>query len=366
MNRPFEEELTSFCEGLSQRLFAEADPKRHPELLALAFWLRKSQIARLKERFFSFERPGERLVPRGVAFHIAPANVETLYVYSWILSLLVGNANIVRLPSRQSEATSLLYRLLQELLPEFPKVEKTTKLLSYGHEEEITAAVSKEADLRLIWGGDATIEAIRKIPLKVTGKELLFADRYAFAAFRGSEPKLAELFFRDLFWYDQKTCASPRTLFWVGEPERSLYKEIAQIAEAREYELPLSSRLNKLTELYRAALDLSVKDVAHYGPLTVVSLEQFHPACRQFGGDGLLFEVSVQQVAEIAPFIIQKDQTLVHSGLREEELQQLASRLNGKGLDRLVPVGSALQFSEVWDGYDLLAELSKRVVVQHG
>lgn len=355
---PFEETLTQFCEALSKALFAEGE--LHPELTALAFWLRKSQIESLRDRFRSLERAGERIVPRGVAFHIAPANVETLFVYSWILSLLVGNANVVRLPSRQSPATSLLLVIVQNLLHRFDKIAQSTQLLSYGHEEEVTAAISKEADVRLIWGGDATVATIRKIPLKIAGKDLVFPDRYAFAAFRS--PPEPELFFRDLFWYDQRTCASPRTLFWLGAkyPEE-FYKSVAEVAKKRGYELPLSARLNKMTEIYRAALELPVTGVVHFGPLSVVSLEQFVPACRNFGGDGLLFHVAVPSVDPIAEMVIQKDQTLVHHGLSEQELEQLA--LSGKGLDRIVPVGSALQFSEVWDGYDLLVELTKRVVV---
>lgn len=380
---PFDEQLKDFCERLSQLLFQEADPKLYPELLALAFWLRKSHIEILHEQFRSRQQRGQLLVPRGLAFHIAPANVETLFVYSWILSLLAGNANVVRLPSRESSATSLLFVILQGLLSDkaFDKVGATTLLLSYAHEEEITAAISARADVRLIWGGDATIQAIRRIPMKITGKELLFADRYAYAALRASffmerdeagQNKLAELFFRDLFWYDQQTCASPRTLFWIGTREecrlagQNLYGRLQQIAKERGYAIPLSTRLKKMTDVYQAAIALPITGVHHYGALTVLDLEQFFPACRDFGGSGLLFSVTLEEIGQIAAGVNQKDQTLAHAGFTQEELMRLAAELNGRGLDRMVPVGQALQFGEVWDGYDLLAELTKRVVVDNG
>lgn len=364
---PFDAIQLNFCEALSRRLFLEADNKLHPELIALAFWLRKSQVEKLQRRFQSLAQKGELSVPRGFAFHIPPANVETLFVYSWILSLLVGNENAIRLPSKQSDATQLLFSILQDLLKleAFSQIAATTTWLSYGHEEEVTARFSEKADLRLIWGGDSTISTIRAIPLKVTGKDLVFADRYAFAAFK-QEPD-PELFFRDLFWYDQNTCASPRTLFWVGMPSnRNFFHKLALVAEKRGYQIPLSQRLHKLTEVYRAALELPVRKVLDFGPLTVVDLERFDPACRAFGGNGLLFQVEVESLDQIEEMVEKKDQTLVHAGFSEAELKKFVQNLNGKGLDRLVPVGSALQFHEVWDGYDLLAELTKRVTYESG
>ena len=33
------------------------------------------------------------------------------------------------------------------------------------------------------------------------------------------------------------------------------------------------------------------------------------------------------------------------------------------GIDRVVPVGEALQFSPDWDGYELLTQLARKVVV---
>jgi hypothetical protein len=35
-----------------------------------------------------------------------------------------------------------------------------------------------------------------------------------------------------------------------------------------------------------------------------------------------------------------------------------------QGIDRVVPVGQALDFSPTWDGYDLLAQLSRSVIME--
>jgi hypothetical protein len=37
--------------------------------------------------------------------------------------------------------------------------------------------------------------------------------------------------------------------------------------------------------------------------------------------------------------------------------------LQGRGIDRIVPFGDALSFGTLWDGYDLLAELTRTISV---
>jgi hypothetical protein len=64
------------------------------------------------------------------------------------------------------------------------------------------------------------------------------------------------------------------------------------------------------------------------------------------------------------PIVVRKDQTVSQFGFSRDELIELAAELSGRGVDRIVPFGSALTFSAIWDGYDLLAEFSRLVTVQ--
>ena len=50
-------------------------------------------------------------------------------------------------------------------------------------------------------------------------------------------------------------------------------------------------------------------------------------------------------------------------GLDRDAVHELARELNGRGIDRFVPVGRALEFNATWDGFDLLGEFVKRVVI---
>ena len=53
-----------------------------------------------------------------IAFHVTPANVDTLFVYSWVLSLLVGNANIVRLSSRSTPVRTRILETIATVMKE--------------------------------------------------------------------------------------------------------------------------------------------------------------------------------------------------------------------------------------------------------
>ena len=49
--------------------------------------------------------------------------------------------------------------------------------------EKITDRFSKDCDVRVIWGGDQSINSIRKSKLSPKSLEITFPDRYSFALF---------------------------------------------------------------------------------------------------------------------------------------------------------------------------------------
>jgi acyl-CoA reductase-like NAD-dependent aldehyde dehydrogenase len=151
-----------------------------PDVRALAFWMRKPHLVDLKRQFEAANTPGSVRLPRGIVFHMPPANVDTIFMYSWLLSALCGNRNIVRLPRMRNGAVTLLCETLSEQLAtrELGDLIPAVAVVGYGHESEITSAISAHADVRVVWGGDATVARIREIALPPRALELTFADRY--------------------------------------------------------------------------------------------------------------------------------------------------------------------------------------------
>lgn len=377
---PFSAELQELCASFSSALFKDTEARQHAEIQALAFWMRKSELRRLQEAFCALAGPDSVLVPRGVVFHVPPSNVDTIFVYSWLLAILTGNRSIVRLSHRAGEPTLVLCKVLNRLLAEAsPDLRRTTQVIRYAHDPEITAQLSANCDVRVIWGGDQTVRSIREIPLPPHAVELTFPDRTSLAVLHAAaylslatdEPRdeLAGRFYNDVFWFDQMACSSPRRLFWCGPPRAcdeagsDFYPRVARWAERKQYPIQTATRLGKFTFGCRAILDGAAETYREFGKLTVLGSAVPGASGHDYSGGGVLFDARIESLEDLVPWLGRHDQTLAHFGFDRAALRAFAVLLNGRAIDRLVPVGQALTFQRFWDGYDLLAAFSRRVGV---
>ena len=365
---PFAPELLDFCHALSRRLFADRRAKRHPELIPLASFLRRASVCALADEFAAGAVAGVVQVPRGLAFHVPPSSVDTMFVYSLAVSLLVGNRNVVRLSQRRTETTEVLVDALNHVLADHPAVADALAVVSYGHELEPSALLSRAADVRVIWGGDATIETIRALPLAPHATELLFGDRFSLAVVDGAttETDLPRRLFNDAYWFDQMGCSSPRLVVGVGAGAQdrleALFDGLQREVVERGYGLDLGAVLAKRAYAYGALADRPVARFRELGnELTVLELSTLEGFDRTHPGAGLFYAIALDTLDELAPFVVRKDQTLTVSGIDGERLARFVRKINGRGIDRIVPFGEALTFGRYWDGYDLLAELTRRV-----
>ncbi|HVV83913.1 MAG TPA: acyl-CoA reductase [Kofleriaceae bacterium] len=381
---PFADDVVELCSRFAQRLMADPVARVHPELMTLGFFMRKTELMRMKREFEAAARPDVVRVPHGLVFHVPPANVDTLFVYSWLWSVLAGNSNLVRLSSRGSPVTDHLCDLLGGELDRSDMAGPRARvaMIQYPHDDAITAAISARAMLRVIWGGDAAIAAVRRAPLPPFARDLTFADRWSLLAL-GAEAvaslhdtgieQLADRVFNDVFWFDQLGCASPRLCLWIGDRAQvaaaraRLWPAVAQVAAGRGYRPEVSARLGRELFIHRAVLDGPVIGRTDFGPaLAVLRVDRLDGLRRDHPGMGLLFEATAPSLASIDRFVDRKDQTLTHFGLSRQELLGLAERLAGRGIDRIVPVGQALHLARYWDGYDLGAEFVRNVHVVVG
>ncbi len=237
-------------------------------------------------------------MPRGLVFHLPPSNVDTIFMYSWISAVLVGNSNIIRLSERAAEPALIICRVLSEMMRSADSsFQRSTAVVQYPRNDAITAAISGACDVRVIWGGDATVNAIRGIALPPHATELTFPDRSSLAVLNADvyaaaaetvRDNLAAAFYNDTFWFDQMGCSSPRVAAWIGgeaECDRAsedFFKRVELQVNARDYRLASGPRLNKLTFVSRTILDHnSVTRSRDYGPaITVLELSgtERHPA----------------------------------------------------------------------------------------
>lgn len=100
-----------------------------------------------------------RFEPLGILFHIAAGNVDLLPAYSVIEGLLVGNINILKLPTGDQ---GLSVFLLKELIKEEPKLKDYIYVFDVPSVEiETIKKLSNMADATIVWGGDAAQKAAR-------------------------------------------------------------------------------------------------------------------------------------------------------------------------------------------------------------
>jgi hypothetical protein len=93
--------------------------------------------------------------------------------------------------------------------------------------------------------------------------------------------------------------------------------------------------------------------------VTAMSLSTVPDAPRRWIGAGAFPFAQVDSLLELVPAMNRQDQTFTHFGFTRDELREFALALGGRGVDRIVPFGSALTFGSLWDGYDLPREFTR-------
>ena len=101
-----------------------------------------------------------RYEPLGILFHIAAGNVDLLPAYSVVEGLLVGNINILKLPTGDNGLSILL---LKELIKEAPILKDYIYVFDVPSTEiETIKQLSSLADATIVWGGDEAQKAARQ------------------------------------------------------------------------------------------------------------------------------------------------------------------------------------------------------------
>jgi hypothetical protein len=374
--RPFSATSQEVLFRLSKQLVSKRET---PQFAALGYWLRPASIKRLKDVFLGSLPATHHPVARGMAFHLPPSNVDTLFVYSWALSLLAGNANIVRLPSRRSPRVDWLIRALIEILKGAGDDDRHV-FCSYEVGTGLNREISLRSDLRIIWGGDAKVNEVSLDRVRPDGLSIGFPDRKSLAVLDGTEyarlepparGALAEKLFNDVFWFDQMACGSPRVIAWIGDPLPSaelsadLYQRLVAIAVRKAYVVESSVAIAKFGYLNDMLASGKGRSAIRMGnQLSVLELDasDVRPPSYVMGG-GLIGHVVLPEIEAVAALVDRATQTITHFGFDRIRLESLVARLANKGGFRVVPVGQALAFDYTWDGVPLMEHMTRRIVL---
>lgn len=369
--RVFDKEVCSFITELSSELLKSPASRAMPDLAALAFWGRRASLQKMEQEFGNVRgRLG-----RGLCFHIAPSNIPINFAFSYLFSLLAGNANIVRLPSKTFPQVDALCAILARVIKKYPEVEKRTAFVRYPRSNEITAVFCARADVRMIWGGDNTIAMMKALPASPRCVDIAFADRYSVALLDGKAvldaedvqiDRLVEKFYNDTFLMDQNACSSPQVILWqndVAAARERFWNAVFELA-GRKYVLQDAVAVDKYTALCEEAVNNgNLKSVRRRGNLIYrVELKALDPDIIEHRGrGGFFYEYALNDWAELFAVVTEKFQTVTCFGVDEGAFQDAVVAASLRGIDRIVPVGRAMDIGVFWDGHDLIREMSRRI-----
>lgn len=370
----YNDSVCAFISEISATLMKSPLIRVFPDLSALAFWGRKANLQKLKSDFGSTERR----LGRGLCFHVAPSNIPVNFAFTYVFGLLAGNANIVRLPSKTFPQIDALCATIKEILQSYPEIEKRTAFVRYPRSDEITAEFCKIADARMIWGGDKTIENIKSLPALPRCVDIAFADRYSIAMIDGNAvlnadetqmKRLSENFYNDTWLMDQNACSSAQTILWLNDSKaaREKFWTAAERTAREKYTLQDAVAVDKYTLFCtESILNNNMERCTHHDNL--LYREELKTLTSDIvnhrGKGGYFFEYALKDEKELFAVITEKFQTITYFGIDPEKLCSALIASNTRGIDRIVPIGKALNIDVIWDGHDLIKELSRIINVE--
>jgi hypothetical protein len=376
---PFDSVVIDFVSDFSRQLLKSTQFKRMPDVVSLAYWCRRSNLEFMKKELGDVSQ----CVGRGVVFHIPPSNVPLNFAYSLFAGLLSGNTNIVRLSSSESIEVSEVLSVLTQMNDsgDWTDMVKRLCVIEYGHEDSITSSLSLLADARVIWGGDQTVQHIRSLPTKARSLDVSFADRVSISLLSaGALLGMTDLELRDVvtkfyvdgYTFNQNACSSPRLVVWHGTAtevamaSEKFWTELDDVCDSRA-EVEAVHVMNRLVEvceslvenenierivgLEASALRVALRDATRWEEISSLRF-------------GTFSEARIFELQELEQLLGKKVQTIGYFGY--DSSQFMTESMSGirRRVDRIVPLGQALSFELIWDGYDLIRYLSKHVVIR--
>ena len=376
----FSDRAIEFLASLSREILALPYIRAHVDVMSYAYWIRRASLEKSKEEL----KQKEYRLGRGVAFHIAPSNVPVNFAVSMTSSFLAGNISVIRVSNKDFEEVKIICGAMNTLLEKEENADMRPYfcIVRYDHSDEISAFLSSICDVRIIWGGDRTIEQIRKYPLPPRAIEMCFSDRHSIAIIdsekylKADPDEVAKKFYTDTYYSDQNACSSPRLIVWLGDSTeakerfwQALYREV----KAR-YEIQPIQVINKFSILTEIAMKLPGSRVFHLeedgqnNKLVVVdiptlSLPDDETVMDYKMNSGYFYQYTVNSLDEIEPILNKSCQTLAVLGRDKEEVTEKVVRKGVRGVDRVVNIGDTMGLEFVWDGYRMIDTMSRVIYI---
>lgn len=381
-NRPYpflDSLVVEFLSDLSKGLISHKNIKNYPDIVTFAFWCRKSNL----NKIITENNKNQIRFGLGLLYHNSPSNVPINFAYSLVFGLLSGNSSVVRVSSKTSPSRSIVIDEISMVLKikKYRKIKDLIHVIQFDHDDQINEFWISNSDGRLIWGGDNTVLKMRKYYSRPRSREIVFPDRYSICVLNAKKilginkkemDKLCEGLFNDIYLLNQMACSSPQLFNWIGltsdikKAKKKLWPLLIKYAKDRNNLKPVEY-MNKYLELCKNVIvNKNIKEVNFENNLLYnIELKSFENLNKSHRGYyGTLNEISSNKLNEIASIIDERCQTLTYYGFKKDQLIELIAKNRLRGIDRIVPIGKSIDMDIVWDGYDILNQLSRNIIIR--
>ena len=233
-----------------------------------------------------------------------------------------------------------------------------------------TKSFSDICDVRIIWGGDNTINTIRKIPLPPRSIELTFADRHSLALIQAEKflemnpAEVAKKFYLDTYDIDQNACSSPRAVIWLGdkveESKKIFWAAVENLVHSR-YEMYPIQAVDKFSAACMFGMDFDgIKILPGDNFITRIEVENLSgDFMHNKPGGGFFVEYVAKNYSEVLPLLNKQCQTIAVLGIEPKDFRAWIIPQGVRGVDRIVNFGETVTLAYMWDGFDLIREMSR-------
>lgn len=377
--RPFEifsKDVIKLFSLISKDILNYKKINSFPDLASYGFFCREINLNNIKKKYHyhTSERGG-----RGLALHFTPSNVPLNFAYSLFFSLITGNVTIIRIGKNNYEQTKIFLKFLKKRLDTklFSSLSKKVLIINYEKNYEINNYLSKNCEIRIIWGGDNSINEIRKSKIEPHTYELTFPDRYSLCIISSSaylnshnHKNEAIKFYNDTLTFDQNACTSPRLIIWNGtkkinsKARLKFWKYYEKIIKNKKYLFKEGTIIQKIKSQYSSAIELGginpslSKD--NYVKNSIIKI--FPNNLENFNAPGGFFlEYHCNDLNIIKNKLSTKIQTITSIGFSPKEIAKKIGVFNSKGVFRVVPNGQSSNMDLIWDGYEVIFQMSKKI-----
>lgn len=317
--------------------------------------------------------------PHGLVSMWMAGNVPTLPIFALVPALLAKNVCLVKLADAEPDSIVAMLEVLAECSGDDLSGAELCEALAVvwysSDDHDLGTSMSLAADAKVSWGGQAALEAIRRLPQRPHCVNVEFGPKYSIGVIGGAlleqAPALDRAiaaFVRDVAIFDQRACSSPQTVF-VEAANGALAGVAERFATALD-RLPPKPTIDAYTTVQIAnvraewALDERRDVIASRDGANWTVCMDADVSLKEAVQSRTVFLTAVDSWRQVVPLIDPRVQTVGIALGDADEALAFAEAATLAGAARCVRPGLMNVQESPWDGKLLINELLRWVTLK--